>query len=248
MGGPDSSSSKVTVKKRDRPQVERISNLTLIDDGVRVIEFQLSQKRPSYFRIARECHLLLLRSMVEALRGSANLAILGRPKDKTRTVTYRVATEPWKEIHKEIVPTCTHAWRYSAPTPAFAPPAAGPTAPPAEEDHLLGFYDLLARIQADCFMCHVFGACAATISDRELRDLEWLHEQVRNEFEHYVPRGYTVGVPALLNASLIALHWSRWLLYSSGSAFLYEPPRGLQARLATMHAKAGRVLAGFADA
>jgi len=236
------------VKRRTPPRTESISNLTLIDDGVRVIEYQLSRKRPSYFRIARESHLLLLRAMVEALCGSANLGVLGPPKDKIRSVKYRAGNEPWKEIQRESVPNCRYAWRYSAPTPCTPPPLPppGPTALPPRDAHLLGFYDLLARIQAGCFMCHIFGARPVTVADGELRDLEWLHEQVRNEFEHYVPKGYVVGVPALLGASSIALRLSEWLLYSSGSVLLHRPPRGLQTRLSTLHPRVTRLLARFA--
>ena len=78
---------------------DAIENLSLIKNGLLHLRFELSRENPSYFRIAREAHLLLYRSMVEALKGSANLAVTGRPP-KDRSYKYQRGGNPWQEIHK----------------------------------------------------------------------------------------------------------------------------------------------------
>src|SRR5206468_12650478 len=142
---------------------------------------ELSRSRASFFRVAREAHLALLRSMVEALRGTANFAIVGNRK-KDRATRYQIDKQPWQEIHRIDVANCKKAWRFSPPHQCGAPPTQTPPQKKtdAHDDHLLGFYDLLAMIQADCFMLRFHGGKSAHITDDELRELEWLHENVRN--------------------------------------------------------------------
>jgi len=217
--------------RAELPDYESCSNLSLLDNGLRHVSFELRQESPSFFRVGRECHLVLLRAMVEALRGSANLDIVGRSKDKHRVVWYRLGDGPWQEIRKEAVPGCREAWRYSAPKviPAPTPPRSAKER--IFDDYLLGFYELLAKVQADFFMIRQYGACAAQLSDSDLGCLEWLHERVRNEFEHFVPKSYAVEVQSLLSGSFVALHLSHFLLFESGAALLLQCPNGLKDRL-----------------
>ena len=53
--------------------MDEITNLSLVENGLLHIQFELGRSAPSYFRVAREAHLLFYRSMIERLRGSANL-------------------------------------------------------------------------------------------------------------------------------------------------------------------------------
>src|SRR5437879_6059238 len=93
---------------------ESINNLGLIKNGLDHIEFELNCVKPSMFRAARESHLVFYRSMIERLKGSANLAVTGRPS-KDRVHQYRLGNETWKEIHRVPVPGCTRSWRFSQP-------------------------------------------------------------------------------------------------------------------------------------
>ena len=215
----------------DLPDYEPCSNLSLLDNGLHHVSFELRRETPSFFRVGRECHLVLLRAMVEALRGSANLDIVGRSKDEFRVTRYRLGDGPWHEIRKEAVPGCRKAWRYSAPKviPAPTPPRSAKER--IFDDYLLGFYELLAKVQTDGFMIRQYGARAAQLNDSDLGCLEWLHERVRNEFEHFVPKSYAVEVQSLLSGSLVALRLSHFLLFESGAALLLECPDDLQARL-----------------
>ena len=82
-------------------KLETIDNPSLIKNNIEHIEFELIKSKPSFFRIARESHQMLYRSMVEVLCGSANISITGKPKDKKRRVQYQFGNNPWVEIQKE---------------------------------------------------------------------------------------------------------------------------------------------------
>jgi len=56
-------------------EYEEIDNIKLIRDNLRHISCELDSDEPSPMRLAKECHQLLSRMMVESLRGTANLAI-----------------------------------------------------------------------------------------------------------------------------------------------------------------------------
>ncbi|HKP04351.1 MAG TPA: hypothetical protein VJU77_13445 [Chthoniobacterales bacterium] len=180
--------------------------------------------------------------MVEALRDTANLAIVGRRK-KDRRTQYQIGNQPWLEIQRIEVAGCRKAWRFSPPHPC-SPPHIAPSKPQqsvANGKHLVGFYELLAMIQTDCFMVHAHGARPPQISDEELREIEWLHENVRNEFEHYIPKSYYVGIAALVSAAHLALRITHWLLYDSGTVLSIYIPRGGRTRLARIISRLQRL-------
>ncbi len=89
-------------------------------------------------------------------------------------------------------------------------------------------------IQTERYMVKVYGAQYASLSDAELRDLEWLHEYVRNEFEHYTPKSSDIGGAKLVGASTLALRIAQWLLFTSGTVHGIFVPRGLERRLARL--------------
>ena len=90
---------------------DRIDNLSLIENCLLHLKFEISRELPSYFRIAREAHLLLYRSMIEALKGTANLVITGH-STKRRSHKYKRHNKPWQEIHKVSIEACKRAWRF----------------------------------------------------------------------------------------------------------------------------------------
>jgi hypothetical protein len=198
---------------------ESIDNLSLIENGLCHIEFELNCVKPSMFRAARESHLVLYRSMIEALKGSANLAVTGRPS-KDRVHQYHLGNEPWKEIHKVPVPGCSQAWRFSQPVVCEPPEIDYTTVPePKRDDYLISFYDALSMIQADRFMHLYFMSREVSVNDHEMQLLEWLHEDIRNEYEHFVPKGYVAPVNALIETTILSLRLSRELLFDSKPLF-----------------------------
>lgn len=222
------------------PKFDKVSNLLLLDNNLHHVGFELSRKRPSFFRVARESHLALLRAMVEALRGTANFAIVvprNKKRNRDRTTQYQLGSQPWHQVQRVDVTGCKKAWRFSVPTPCSPPtfasdPHAKKAVKETPDEILIGFYELLAKIQSDCFMVHTSGATAAQINDEELRLLEWLHENIRNEFEHYVPKSYWVDTPDLVAASHLALRITQWLLRDSRT--IHGVPTGAHTRVARM--------------
>jgi hypothetical protein len=198
---------------------ESINNLSLIENGLLHIEFEMNRLQPSMFRVARESHLILYRSMIEALKGSANLPVTGRPS-KDRMHRYYLGNEPWKEIHKVPVPGCNQAWRFSQPVLCQVPEIDGTKVlDPRHDDYLISFYDALAMIQSECFMHRYVVSREVTVTDNEMGLLEWLHEDIRNEYEHFVPKGYAAPVVALTEPTTLCLRLSRELLFDSKTVF-----------------------------
>ncbi len=81
-------------------------------------------------------------------------------------------------------------------TGGTAQTARGRLSPP--DDYLRGFYDLLAMIQAPCFMLQYTHSAVVSVSDTEMQLLEWLHEKIRNDFEHFMPKTLRVSSKAPL--------------------------------------------------
>jgi hypothetical protein len=53
-----------------------------------------------------------------------------------------------------------------------------------------------------------------------MRQLEWSHESIRNEFEHFMPKLYGADFENLQRGATIALDVSRRLFVESGAVFL----------------------------
>jgi hypothetical protein len=199
--------------------LESNNNLSLVENGLLHIEFEMNRSKPSMFRAARESHLVLYRSMIEALKGSANLAVTGRPS-KNRMHQYCRGNEPWKEIHKVPVPGCSQAWRFSEPVLCAEPEIDYTQIPELRrDDYLISFYDALAMIQSECFMHQYVMSREVAVSDDEMKQLEWLHEDIRNEYEHFVPKGYSAPVRTLIQLTILSLRVSREVLFDSKNVF-----------------------------
>jgi len=199
---------------------EDINNISLIKNNINHINLESESKTPSLFRIGKESHHILLRSMVESLKGSANIEITGKSKDKKRQHRYKLGNNPWKEIHKVSIKECHYAWRFSEPKLCDPPKIENLQNILRPEKYLKGFYDLLAMIQSDCFMSRYVMSTPVHISDQKILSIEWLHGYVRNEFEHFIPKTYSVNKKNLKDASLACLELAYELLFDSKNVLL----------------------------
>ena len=196
--------------------MERIQNLILLENGVEHVGFEIEKRNPLFFRAAKEAHLILYRSMVEALRGTANLSITGMPKDKKRIVRYKIGDKPWCQIQKTNVKGCKKAWRYSAPTLIKHPSTEGESFDVSSmSDYLQSFFELLAKVQAECFMSQYSDSKPIQVTDEGMTLLEWLHEEIRNEFEHFIPKHYYVSIRESIASTILCLVLSLNLLFES---------------------------------
>jgi hypothetical protein len=212
---------------------ERITNLLLLRNNLYHIGFELDKANPSFVRIGKESHLTLYRAMVEALRGSANISITGRPRNKKHETVYKIGDQPYYKIEKEIVKDCKHAWRFSSPIicpePKYEKANKNFNDLYNFDDYLKSFYELLAMIQTDCFMIRYCYSKPVHVTDKEMKFLEWLHERIRNEYEHFIPKDYSVAKYDLKVVSLFCLEITNKLLYESGN--VYDHPRGIKTNL-----------------
>lgn len=210
-------------------KLEAVDNLSFIENGLLHIQFELSRNKPSYFRIAWESHLILYRSMIEALKGSANLVVTGRPR-KNRSHKYKLGNKPWQEIHKVAVNDCRAAWRFSLPEicdePQIDTNDAAEIQQPDGDDYLISLYDALAMIQSECFMHQFVHSTLVPVSNGEMKILEWLHENIRNEYEHFVPKSYMAPAADLSSAASLCLRLSSQLLFKSKNVMFHRVPEG----------------------
>lgn len=211
------------------PLFDSISNISLIENNLAHILFEMRQSQPSHFRIAREAHQCLLRSLVHALNAGNGLAIT-TSLGKRPSFQHQRGNEPWKEVHKESIGGCAHAWRFSAPAPC--PPPEGERKRITEPGRrLLAFYDLLAMAQSDIFMGQYTFSRPLSVADKDMKTLEWLHENVRNEYEHFAPKFYSAPITDLVAAAELCLRLTEELLFRSGNGWLDEEPRARIAQL-----------------
>ena len=90
------------------------------------------------------------------------------------------------------------------------------------DDKLVGFFDLLAMIQAECFMSRMVVARPVVVSDGDMRTLEWLHDSIRNEFEHFMPKLYGADLGDLKRGAKISVELSLRLVTQSGNIWLLD--------------------------
>ena len=204
-------------------EYEEINNIKLIRNNLRHIACEIASNEPSPMRLAKECYQLFLRMMVEALRGTANLAITARPTKDMKHL-YLQGDDPWKLIQKENIEGCNKAWRYSKPVlelPPILEEKEGSAELPSG-GYLLGFYDLLAMIQTPCFINRYSYSKAVSVPDAEMQLLEWLHENIRNDFEHFIPKTLLASSDDCLRASEACLRISSALLTESRNITPYN--------------------------
>jgi hypothetical protein len=199
--------------------IDKIDNLRLIENSLIHMQFEIDRESPSYFRLAREAHLLLYRTMIETLKGSANLAVTGH-RSKDDSIKYQIGNKPWQEIHKPK--NKRGAWRFSDPVVCVQPPESRindvflkNVFRSLHEAKLIGFYNALAMIQTECFMRGFIFRKPPLISDEDMKTFEWLHEDIRNEYEHFIPKFYRVAVHELLLATELCLSVSKIHLFES---------------------------------
>ncbi len=214
------------------PDLEWTQNLDLLRDNLRHLRIELCMDWPLWFRVGKEAYHTLCRTMVEALRGSANLDITGSRRPKNRRVYYRIGDSTWKMIEKCSVPSCCLAWRFSDPVPQ-EPPKDSSDGEGAADDNLVGFFDLLAMIQAECFMSRMVEAGPVVVSDGDMRTFEWLHDSIRNEFEHFMPKLYGADLSDLKRGAKISVALSLRLFTQSGNIWLRDQHAALLPALRT---------------
>jgi hypothetical protein len=180
--------------------------------------------------------------MVEALRRNANLDITGF-QTRDRTHIYKMGDEPVKTIHKTEVDGCKKAWRFSEPELCEPPKMDyNKSEIPPSSDYLIHFYDLLAMIQTEDFMKRMVYSQPVKITDNEMRSLEWLHECIRNRYEHFVPGSYSAPKRDLIDVSILCIEKSIELIYGPGDVIPSLAPENLKTLFENVRIKLNELL------
>jgi hypothetical protein len=72
-------------------------------------------------------------------------------------------------------------------------------------------------IQTEIFMLQFTFSNRASVPDQDMKTFEWLHESIRNEYEHFIPKAYGARTQDLLDGAEICFRHSRFLLLESGN-------------------------------
>ena len=205
---------------------QSIDSFSLIRNGLSHIIFELKRSDPDLFRIAKESYHVLYRSMAEALLHSNPDNVTFKTssiRDKHRTRYYKFGEGPWNQIRKLKIKDCKSVWRYSEPAECAKPEFTdSDIKEEPSKQKLIPFEEMLAMIQTDCCMKKYIHSQPVSISDGEMQTFDWLHNRVRNEFEHFIPTGYLVEKESLRNSSALALKILKELFHESGTVIPYK--------------------------
>lgn len=170
--------------------------------------------------------------MIEALKGSDSLDVLKSEGKNTKPrCKYSFGDDKWFEVIKEAVPGCKKAWRYSSPQCCKRPDDTPTEATEREnkeenledecqeywQQDLIAFYPALAKIQTECFMYRSFDSKRVRIDDEDMQLLEWVHENVRNKFEDFLPMSFSVPKRTSVRTASLCLQIADQLLFESGN-------------------------------
>ena len=75
------------------------------------------------------------------------------------------------------------------------------------------------------------------VSNRKMNILEWLHENIRNEYEHFIPKLYSAPKYDLINASIICCNLSKVLIYNTNIIIFDFIPKDLNVSISTVISK-----------
>jgi hypothetical protein len=83
---------------------------------------------------------------------------------------------------------------------------------------LIGFWTALARVQDGYhWMARYVDSTPLTLTDEQVRDIDWLTEQVRNRLMHFVPSLSLIEIEGVRETSLVALDAIDFLASKSGT-------------------------------
>jgi len=219
-------------------------NAVLILDNLKHIEFELSIDEPFPFRIAKESHLTFYRAMIEALRGTANLQVTyDRSVKRRHTHKYKLGNSQWCEIRKAKLESCKYVWRFTEPTPCDPPDKLVSLNwdDIKKKKFLINFYEALAMVQSECFMCHFFLSKPLIVSDEAMKDLEYLHVLVRNEFEHFIPQTWSFDKAKLFQISRLCLRLTKEIFTETKSIMAHRAVPGIPNKIDVLSTKIAKI-------
>jgi len=85
------------------------------------------------------------------------------------------------------------------------------------ERKLIRFDDALKKCQDDNLMNMLYGSKALVLSRNQVQSIELLKKQLRNNFEHYIPKGWSIELHGLPRMTIDVLNVIRFLAVETGT-------------------------------
>jgi hypothetical protein len=210
-----------------------INNIKLIKNNFDHVIFELKRTNTSYWRVVRELHQTLYRAMIETLRGTANISITSK-SSPTPVFIEKGDGTTWR-LDKQKIPGCKYAWRYAEPVPISKIDFPKQTKLAQPSNRLVSFFVVLAMIQSEMEMNLGLirspnALRSINITDDEMKDLEFLHINIRNIYEHYIPHSHSIDKLGLIRLSSLLLRIIRELLMETEKVFRRDI-RGVPSRI-----------------
>lgn len=154
----------------------------------------------------------------------------GNP-DNVTTISSNPDDNQWCRIGDE------HKWRKSRRVPVSSGPAYRIEWLPTEDlptEHksqksknkqlkLIGFWTALARVQDQHYwMGRLKITKAVELSNSEVDDIVFLSIALRNEFIHYIPKGYLIDIPSIIKVGNTALRAIEFLSLKSNALWYVD--------------------------
>lgn len=201
---------------------DHIDNISLIKNNFDHVIFELKKTNTSYWRVTRELHQILYRSMIECLRGTANISITNK-SSPTPVFMEKGDGSTWR-LDKQAIPGCKYAWRYAEPIPISKSDFPKQTKLGQPSNRLVSFFVVLAMIQSEMEMDlglirSPYALRSVKITDDEMKDLELVHTNIRNIYEHFIPHSHSIDKLGLIRLSSLLLRITRELLMETEKVF-----------------------------
>jgi len=151
---------------------------------------------------------------IAALSRHPNDVLSRGPKDDVRTIA--MGNDPEKRsriVRRSHSRAYTIAWVDSSSLPHSGTKLAN------SENHLIGFWTALARVQDSYYWMGRCSAEALFLTEDELLAIEWMHNEVRSGLTHFRPQVASFAVEKIKAASLHTLRAIRFLAFDSKAVY-----------------------------
>lgn len=94
---------------------------------------------------------------------------------------------------------------------------------PSNYPKLINFWSALARIQDDCFWMHrSIDTKALQLTEKQLEDIQWVTLKLRNEFVHFLPKGYLMDTKEIQSALVTFVNAISFIAFESASLLWFK--------------------------
>lgn len=194
-------------------------------------------------------HHALYSFSVAALHNANWETVVSSGRDDQKVYS-KQGDDPWYKCRKVRVPDTKNAYRLVWELIQGEPPSAGEQSTDFDEASermqrfskakLIGFWTALARVQdGHHWMNRYVNSRPLTLTDKEVQDIAWVTDHVRNRLMHFVPSMSLIGIESVRQTSLVALQAISFLISESNTLLFrnLESKRAVEATVENLRKK-----------